>query len=369
MFFLSFFFKKNESVKTVSSVNSSWVRTRYQNNSNNPISFMANEVEYRKLKAKGGFAVKGDEDTVYKKGTTSVLKRYLDSSTGNAILAKSFKIKKPKSSQGKKEIARIKDEAEKMMALNLAYDYLERKTGKSSKAIDIILPYFEGEDLFDFIDHFQDIEKPTLVQVIELFRHAVDTMDELQLLHDSGWIHFDVKPENIYIDKKNHRIRLIDPEKALRKEYLNQIKATEIAGTIEYIAPEFFTQRYIKNGEAADIYSFGMVLAAMFGLMQAKGTHHGCKVDFHFDRENEKYALAQLKGFYLTRDQRKSIYSLIYDMTATNPEERISLKEAKIRLEPLLVALQAKLEKPNPDDAKNDNAESVPTLTLGKPRF
>ena len=83
----------------------------------------------------------------------------------------------------------------------------------------------------------------------------------LQHMHDKGWVHKDLKPDNILMNR-SAEVRIIDFSLAVRKaSALSKVFASKkgvIRGTRTYIAPE--TIRKQPSTPATDIYSLGIVL-------------------------------------------------------------------------------------------------------------
>jgi hypothetical protein len=88
------------------------------------------------------------------------------------------------------------------------------------------------------------------------------TAQALAQMHEKGWVHKDVKPDNILATKASE-VRLIDFSLATRAatavtKMLSSKKRTIIQGTRTYIAPELIRRE--ATTPAADIYSFGITL-------------------------------------------------------------------------------------------------------------
>jgi len=78
----------------------------------------------------------------------------------------------------------------------------------------------------------------------------------LDYMHDKGWLHCDIKPDNIVFNKSSE-LRLIDFSLSVRrKSFGGKLKA--IQGTRTYIAPETLKRRYPTP--QTDMYSLGITL-------------------------------------------------------------------------------------------------------------
>lgn len=112
------------------------------------------------------------------------------------------------------------------------------------------------------------IESRTLRDLI-LYRDALLTDNVLSLMrqlaaallyiHNSGYLHLDIKPENILVRNDGHVV-VIDFDLALPvKRWSKRIR--QLPGTPSYIAPEMLTKHIVD--EASDIYSFGVTAYEM----------------------------------------------------------------------------------------------------------
>lgn len=133
----------------------------------------------------------------------------------------------------------------------------------------LILDYYEKS--------LHDILKQNLINGNEnIIRfYTAELLCALEYLHINGYIHKDIKPENIMIDKNGH-IKLTDfdlscktnvsvniinsaiqyKENAFYDDNVNYI--TNICGTIEYIPPEIIAGN--KYNSKVDLWMFGILL-------------------------------------------------------------------------------------------------------------
>ncbi|XP_011839996.1 PREDICTED: receptor-interacting serine/threonine-protein kinase 1 [Mandrillus leucophaeus] len=106
-------------------------------------------------------------------------------------------------------------------------------------------------------------------------RIIVEIIEGMCYLHGKGVIHKDLKPENILVDDDFH-IKIADLGLAsfkmwskLSKEEHNELKEVDSTskkngGTLYYMAPEHLNDVNAKPTEKSDVYSFAVVLWAIF---------------------------------------------------------------------------------------------------------
>ena len=110
------------------------------------------------------------------------------------------------------------------------------------------LEYFEGGELYEY----QELNQEKAVKSIICQISSV-----LYYLHQSSYIYYDLKSENILVQTKDNSpvIKFIDFGLTKSNKDDNE---TGARGTAEYIAPEILRKE--KTDHRADIYSFGILL-------------------------------------------------------------------------------------------------------------
>jgi serine/threonine protein kinase len=112
----------------------------------------------------------------------------------------------------------------------------------------IVLEYFDGKELLSSdVIHNETILKEIVKQICAA----------LYYLHQSKYIYYDLKPDNILVSLKGSipQLRLIDLGLA---GYSPSPSDYEIKGTAHYIAPELLKKE--KHNHSVDFYSLGMII-------------------------------------------------------------------------------------------------------------
>ncbi len=136
-----------------------------------------------------------------------------------------------------------------------------------------VMEYMEGRELIDLIVEASPIPVYRAVNIV------VQAADALAACHEEGIVHQDLKPENLFLVKREGRRKLIhllnDAQNSFETRYedhydmvkvldfgvahLAKLRETAtIAGTPEYMAPE--QARGITGDKRSDIYSLGIIL-------------------------------------------------------------------------------------------------------------
>jgi len=117
--------------------------------------------------------------------------------------------------------------------------------------VQLLMEYFAGRNLEEFVF-------PDLKQLVAIFTKVADG---LHALHQMGYVHADVKPNNILVDGETGQVKLIDFGHSCP---LGTIKK-RIQGTPDYIAPE--QVRRLPLDQRTDVFNLG---ATMYYMLTRK---------------------------------------------------------------------------------------------------
>ncbi|MGE0709154.1 MAG: serine/threonine-protein kinase [Planctomycetota bacterium] len=125
----------------------------------------------------------------------------------------------------------------------------------------LAMEFFDGTDLEEVLEAEGTL---SLLQSLELI---VQVLDALEVAHQAGIVHRDIKPGNIMVDLAGTRAKLTDFGIALIKDlgdFKGKVFESDdggITGTPEYLSPEQAFRDPL--GPPSDLYSLGFVLYRM----------------------------------------------------------------------------------------------------------
>ncbi len=150
---------------------------------------------------------------------------------------------------------RLRREARTVAALDHPNVVPLYEAGEEDGTVYIVTRWVEGSELGTLI-HDEGPMEPTRAA-----RTAAQIADALEVAHEKGLIHRDVKPSNVILTTEGH-VYLTDFGLAKRAETAPGLTgADQMLGTVDYVAPEL-----IEGSEPdarSDIYSLGCVLYEM----------------------------------------------------------------------------------------------------------
>ncbi len=168
------------------------------------------------------------------------------------------------------------------------------------KEMLLSMELFEGQNL-------EDSPTLSLGDVLLVFRMVATG---LNAMHQQGYIHCDIKPNNILFNSKSGSIKIIDLGQSCR---IGTVKP-RIQGTPDYIAPEQVRRKPL--GPKTDIFNLG---ATMYWALTGKN------VPTLIPKKNE-YGLPVIEPLRAPREIKKripaSVSKLVVDCVKDDPAER-----------------------------------------------
>ncbi len=178
------------------------------------------------------------------------------------------------------------------------------------------LEYFDGVELYESKDLKRE---DVLVNIICQISSA------LYYLHQSSYIYYDLKSENILVKEQDDLpvIKFIDFGLAVRGKDINSISAR---GTSEYIAPEILRKENIDH--RIDLYSFGILLYKIiygrfpFSAKDQLGIYKAhLNEQFEFPVSSFSEKLVNLVKVLLSRDPEERYYTSIGVINEIAPDK------------------------------------------------
>ncbi len=172
----------------------------------------------------------------------------------------------------------------------------------------LVMRYIRGGSLRSMI------AKQGALPLTRAVRIAEQVAEALNVAHDAGVIHRDLKPDNILIDERGNAY-LTDFGIAKRLSDDDPKSATDaIKGTFAYLSPEQIQQTQISP--QTDIYAFGIML---YEMLAGQHPFHETPIGMMI----MKHLQESVPDVRLIRDTLDgAITDVIYKATAKDPEER-----------------------------------------------
>jgi formylglycine-generating enzyme required for sulfatase activity len=151
-----------------------------------------------------------------------------------------------------------------------------------------ILEYANAGTLADLIKQGQ---LTGLANAAKLESIAKDIISGLEYLHSQNIIHRDLKPSNILLFKQGEKLvpKICDFGIAKVMDNATAV-STQLVGTVEYMAPEYFRTDLGDIGKASDLWSLGVIL-----FEAASGKHP-------FGKASEGYSNGQIINNILSKE-------------------------------------------------------------------
>lgn len=136
--------------------------------------------------------------------------------------------------------------------------------GEQDGALYLVMELIDGSTLAHVIADEAPIPTERAATIID------QVLSALSAVHDAGYVHRDVKPANVLVDRSGH-VYLTDFGIAKQLDELEQSLTAigTVVGTPAYLAPEQATGGPV--GPTADVYAAGVLLAELIGARRPDG--------------------------------------------------------------------------------------------------
>ena len=194
------------------------------------------------------------------------------------------------------------------------------KSFREKDKLYIIMEYFDNGDLQTYIKVLKNYSKQKEIKKDEIWNIFYQCLSGLDYLHNTGVVHRDLKPQNIFMTK-NKIIKIGDfGVSALIKEKKNMEKIHKIGntfvGSYEYMAPEIYKRKEDearKYNEKIDIYSMGCIFYKLCYLKDYQ------KMDYV--REGNNFVQKLVSG-EISQNIDNNFLELISKMLEEDPQKR-----------------------------------------------
>jgi serine/threonine protein kinase len=179
---------------------------------------------------------------------------------------------------------------------------------QDSKHLYMVMDYMPGGDIVNLMSNYEIPEKWAKFYTMEVVL-------ALDVIHSMGFVHRDVKPDNMLLDKYGH-LKLADFGTCMRMDEDGLVRSNNVVGTPDYISPEVL-QSHGKGiyGRECDWWSVGIFLYEMlvgetpFYADSLLGTYnkimyHENNLTFPDEVEISKEAIALIQGLLCDRTKR-----------------------------------------------------------------
>lgn len=191
----------------------------------------------------------------------------------------------------------------------------------SNQYLGLVMEWARGGDLFHFLQLNGRIRG--VAQLQKWFAQLISAVD---FLHTHSFVHHDIKPENILINKDGN-ITLTDFEmgECFRRQGFPFV--TKACGSVTYCAPEVMCSRLPYDACKADIWALGVTLYTMVvGYLPFNDHEYGKDTPQEIAEQYRYIMSAELK---FPDSVEPQLRDLISGMLDCNPTSRISLPEIK----------------------------------------
>jgi len=257
------------------------------------------------------------------------------------------------------ELTRQQFSREAEIALSLKHPHIVEvyetdmvNTGVNELSPFIVMELVQGRRLSDLHDF-------TYSRIINI---ASQICEALAYAHDKGFIHRDIKPGNVFIEKHGFEYvaKLMDFGLARARGAVNSSNESNLAGTVYYLAPEVIAGRPADIG--SDLYALGAMLYEM-----VTG-----RVPFSDFLDEQTIITQHLEATVTPPSQSRgdmphALESIILRLLAKNPGDRFSsAEEVHQALEQIVITPESNIPYGNLPTSSTDYTGNGDDLLLVK---
>lgn len=249
-------------------------------------------------------------------GHDALVHRAIEKSTMRVVALKIM----PKEGRSARSLARFRLEGE-LLSETLRHPHIisARSWFETDKAVCLALEYASGGCLHDYVNSVEPLDEG---QLHRIFSQLVSA---LAFAHAAGYVHHDVKPENVLIMKANLEVKLADWTFACPIGDENALAVK--CGSPAYTCPEVFAAAEVSASSEAkraatmppiDVWSLGALIYAVSFAALPFGPEPA-NAGFRF--ANARSALQPPRSF--------DFHSLVHSMLRVDAASRITLAGAR----------------------------------------
>ncbi|XP_031116754.1 LEAF RUST 10 DISEASE-RESISTANCE LOCUS RECEPTOR-LIKE PROTEIN KINASE-like 2.1 [Ipomoea triloba] len=206
----------------------------------------------------------------------------------------------------------------------------------------LIYEFMPNGSLDKYIGNKESPNKSFQLEWKTLYQIAIGIARGLEYLHrgcNTRIMHFDIKPNNILLDK-DFTPKISDfglAKLCKKKESVVSLSVYGARGTIGYIAPEVFCRSVGSVSHKSDVYSYGMTVIDMLGVRENEDTgvtSDSCFPNWIYEQLEQGFDFSP-EGITDEDDKEMAMKMMLVSLWCiqTNPADRPSIRKVVEMLE------------------------------------